>query len=178
MNRFIKSLLMGSLLLSLFGCKEKLPLETVKSVDLSKYIGTWYEIARLPNSFEDGLTCCSATYAIRDDGKISVLNAGYNATKGSWKDAVGFAWQPDPTQFPGQLKVTFFWPFAGDYYIFYLDDDYQHVMIGEPTRTYFWLLSRSKEISSEKYNELIGIAKLQKFDTTKLLKVDQSCQPR
>lgn len=169
---------MASMLISLFGCKEKLPLETVKAVDLSRYLGTWYEIARLPNSFEDGLSCCSATYAIREDGKISVLNAGFNSTKNRWKEANGFAWQPNVDQFPGQLKVTFFWPFAGDYYIFYLDDEYQYVMIGEPSRSYFWLLSRNKDLPAGKYDELIQIAKDHRFDTSKLLKIDQSCPTR
>ena len=117
-------------------------LETVQNVDLNRYAGKWYEIARLPNRFEKGLVCVTAEYVMRDDGKIKVINKGHKEENIQETDiATGKAWQPDPKE-PGRLKVQFFWPFSGKYYIFHLDEEnYQYVMVGDPSRKYFWILS-------------------------------------
>ncbi len=98
-------------------------------VDIEKYTGQWYEIARLPNSFERGLKCTTATYTLKKNGKIKVLNKGYSIEEtGKVSTAKGSAWIPDP-DYPGRLKVSFFWPFAGNYYIISLDEKYENVLV-------------------------------------------------
>lgn len=151
-------------------------LKTVPDVDLMRYSGKWYEIARLPNSFEKGLICCTAEYSIRDDGKIKVTNTGRNEKDPAKVSAVtGKAWNPDKNE-PGRLKVQFFWPFSGGYYIFHLDQkDYRYVLVGNPSRKYLWLLARSPQIDESLYSELVDIAKENGFATEKLLKVRQDC---
>ena len=100
----------------MISCKSQ-PLETVKTLDITKYAGTWYEIARLPNRFEKKLECVSATYELIENGKVKVINRGISTEDHSQKKEItGKAWVPD-VAFPGQLKVQFFWPFAGKYWV-------------------------------------------------------------
>ena len=114
---------------------QKLP-SVVSSVDLVKYQGTWFEIARLPNFFEKKLKCITATYTLRDDGKITVLNKGNFITEPhKASSSTGVAWVQDKAS-PAKLKVQFFWPFSGDYWIMYLDQDYRYVLVGEPDLKY------------------------------------------
>ena len=151
-------------------------LDVVNSVNLEKYAGTWYEIARLPNSFERGLKCVTATYTIQDNGKIEVLNKGHlinNPDK--VEKAKGTAWIPDPDT-PGKLKVRFFWPFAGDYWILDLDEQYQYALVGSPDLKYLWILSRQKRISESLYNQLLAKAEKMGFKTKNIVKVPQDCQ--
>lgn len=99
---------------------------TIKKLDLDRYLGKWYEIARFDHSFERGLVGVTATYSYRDDGKIKVLNAGYkNSLEGEYSEAVGKAKQPKPQKEPGKLKVSFFLFFYADYFILELDKNYQ-----------------------------------------------------
>jgi lipocalin len=152
-------------------------LKTVPSVDLNRYTGKWYEIARLPNSFEKGLVCCTAEYSLRPDGKISVTNTGVKENKpGKISSVMGKAWVPDPNE-PGRLKVRFFWPFSGDYYIFHLDqENYRYVLVGSPSRKYLWILARQPEIDDSLYGELVKIAGNNDFAVEKLLKIRQDCR--
>jgi apolipoprotein D and lipocalin family protein len=146
-----------------------------KVVDLGRYKGTWYEIARLPNSFERKLKCISATYQLREDGKITVLNKGYyisDPTKSS--TAKGVAWIPDKTS-PGKLKVQFFWPFSGDYWIMYLDKDYRYVLVGEPSLKYLWILCREKKMDDQTFQMLISKATEVGYKVNSIIKVDQEC---
>lgn len=160
---------------SLFSCKGPEKLATVEQVDIDKYSGTWYEIARLPNSFEKDMKCVTATYSLKDNGKIRVLNQGFvPGSPGKWKKARGTAWVPDK-QFPGRLKVTFFWPFAGNYYILVLDKQYQYALVGDPSREYLWVLARSKSLDETIYTSLLDHAKKEGFDTQKILEVEQDC---
>lgn len=162
-------------MVSLLSCKSTADLTTVDRVDLDKYKGTWYEIARLPNSFEKGLTCVTATYSLKDNGKIAVLNKGYAAEpKGKWKTANGTAWVPDEA-YPGRLKVTFFWPFAGNYYILALDENYQYVLVGDPSRKYLWVLARGKKLDRGIYSELMDHARMNGFDIQQVIEVEQDC---
>ena len=165
--------LVGFMLL-LVGCKQKKELSTENSVDLSMYKGTWYEIARLPNRFEKNLKCVTATYSIKENGGIKVLNKGYNTNKGKWEEAKGHAKVPNSNK-PGEIKVSFFRPFYGDYYIISLDKYYQHVLVGSPSREYLWILARESSISEEVYNNYLNIAKAKKFDISKLEKTTQDC---
>lgn len=160
----------------LSSCKTSKPLQTVAKLDVGKYSGLWYEIARLPNSFEKGLDCVTAEYTLSSDNKIIVVNKGRKFTKDkTFSEIKGRAWVPD-RDFPGQLKVRFFWPFAGDYWVFFLSDDYQTAMVGTKSRKFFWLLSRNNAIDQKAYDSLITIAAENGFDVMKIEKINQDCQ--
>ena len=173
----MKKILPFILVLVISACSTQMKtLETVRNVDLERYTGKWYEIARLPNSFEKGLVCVTAEYSLRDDGKIDVLNSGRKESDTSIKKtAKGKAKVPDPAE-PGRLKVTFFWPFYGDYYIFHLDqNDYRYALVGDPSRKYMWVLARSPFMDDKLYGELLELAREKEFPVENLLKVSQEC---
>lgn len=172
----IRKLIILIAMLNILSCTAPRELSTVEEVDINKYIGTWYEIARLPNRFEKGLECVSATYSIKDNGKIEVLNKGYLIEKkGEFKTAKGTAWIPDP-KYPGRLKVRFFWPFSGDYYIMVLDEAYAYALVGDPSRKYLWILSRTKVLDAAIYSDLLNFAEENGFDVKRILKVNQDCK--
>jgi apolipoprotein D and lipocalin family protein len=161
------------IILSLFSCKSTHELPTVDKVDLPRYMGTWYEIARLPNSFEKGLECITATYSLLDNGKVRVINRGKSSE--GWSEAKGIAKVPDE-RFPGRLKVSFFRPFYGPYWIISLDEaDYSWVMVGSPSRKYFWILARNPQMDEELYQSLVKKAMELGYDTTQLIKPLQNC---
>lgn len=166
------------LLILLFtNCSDDMkPLKTVAHVDIDRYLGKWFEIARLPNSFEKGLICCTAEYTMRDDGKLNVINSGHpEKNPEKIKTATGKAWLPDEN-ITSKLKVQFFWPFRGDYYIFHLDEDYQYVLVGAPSRKYLWLLSRKPVIDDILYDKLMDVAKSNDFDVSTIYKTPQNCK--
>lgn len=160
-----------SLVLSfLVGCTG-LP-ENVTPVDnfkLDRYLGKWYEIARLDHSFERGLSHVTAEYTLREDGGVRVLNRGYSDRKNEWKEAEGKAYfVRGPDQ--GYLKVSFFGPFYGSYVVFKLDDaNYQYSLISGPDKSYLWILSRTPTISNELQQRLINHAYNLGFDTSKII---------
>jgi len=162
-----------AIMFSFFSCS-KAPLDTVPNVDIEKYSGTWYEIARLPNSFEKGLKCVTATYSLKENGKIKVENRGVKAD-GKVSDIEGTAWQSDG-EYPGRLKVRFFWPFSGDYYIMKLADDYSYSLVGSPSWKFLWILSRSKSISDETKSELLQYAKDRGFAVENMEMILHDCQ--
>lgn len=143
---------------------------TISTLDISRYMGTWYEIARYEHSFEKGMTHVTATYAIKPNGKIMVLNEGYK--QGKHKQVIGKAYQPQATD-PGKLKVSFFLWFYSDYYIMELDKDYQYAVIGSSSEKYLWILSRTKTISSSLYSELLQRLLERGYDIEKIIKVQQ-----
>ena len=162
----------------LYSCKAPMnTLSTVPGVEIERYLGKWYEIARLPNSFEKGLVCVTADYSRRDDKYITVLNAGTREEDLSKRKTVtGKAWVPDASE-PGRLKVQFFWPFSAGYYIFHLDkENYQYALVGHPSRKYLWVLSRSKTMDDQLYEELLDIAAKNGFATNLIYKVPQTCE--
>ena len=162
-------------MINLLSCKTIKDLPTVKNVDIEKYSGQWYEIARLPNSFEKGLECVTANYTVKKNGKIEVLNKGYSSeNSGEFKTAKGTAWIPN-AKYPGRLKVTFFWPFSGNYYIISLDKNYKYALVGDPSRKYLWILSRSRSLESFTYSKLLDIAKNNGFDIKNIIKINQDC---
>ena len=128
------------------GCSHShAPLATVKEVELNKYLGKWYEIARYEHFFEKGCSDVTATYKLKENGKLTVIN---RCTKdGEVSKAIGEAYATDRSN--SKLKVSFFWPFYGNYWILALDNDYSYAVVGEPSRDYFWILSRTKELSKE-----------------------------
>jgi apolipoprotein D and lipocalin family protein len=146
---------------------------TVKELDLNRYLGTWYEIARFPHSFEKNLVGVTATYSLRDDGLIQVLNQGYKKTlNGELSKAIGKAKIPDPLK-PANLKVSFFWIFYAEYNVLELDENYQWAMIGSSSPKYFWILSRSPQMSPEVYEMLLEKARKRGYNLEKLEKVPQ-----
>jgi apolipoprotein D and lipocalin family protein len=160
------------ILLVFFGCKSYEELPVVSELDIEKYQGKWYEIARLPNRFEDGLDRVTATYTPRNDGKIDVLNKGYLIGKNEYKEARGIAKLAN-TKCPAKLKVSFFGPFYGNYWVLELDKNYQFALVGEPSRKYLWILAREKELNENIYQELIDIANSYNFNTDDIIRVNQ-----
>ena len=166
----LKALLLPALL-ALAGCV-RIPdgIEPVTDFDADRYLGTWYEIARLDHPFERGLTDVSATYGRRDDGAIAVLNKGWDTDAGAWDSAEGRAvFVEDPGT--GFLKVSFFGPFYGAYVVFELDEDYQHALVSGPNRDYLWLLARDPELDAAVVDRLIARAARAGFDTEALIRV-------
>ncbi len=157
------------------GCQnkksDKMNTETVKEVDLQRYLGKWYEIARFDHSFERGLVGATATYSMRDDGKIKVLNQGFkNTLDGELSKAEGKAKLTDE---PGKLKVSFFWIFYADYYILELDANYQWALIGSKSDKYLWILSRTPKLEENVKNLILHHAAKRGYDTSKLIWVEQ-----
>jgi apolipoprotein D and lipocalin family protein len=144
------------------------PLKTVNFVDINRYIGEWYEIARYEHRFQKGCVGSKATYSLRDDGKITVVNECFEKSfSGNIRSAKGKAWVVDK-QSNAKLKVSFFWPFSGDYWIIDLGENYEYAVIGHPDRKYLWILSRTPEMNENVYNEILVRLEKQDYDTTKL----------
>jgi apolipoprotein D and lipocalin family protein len=133
------------------------PMEVVAAVDLDRYEGKWYEIASFPQHFQKGCVASSATYARREDGRIDVLNECRDESfDGKLRQAEGIAWITDPSDSSAKLKVQFFWPFRGDYWIIELDADYKYVVIGHPSREYLWILSRTRTMKPDVYARVLA----------------------
>lgn len=158
-------------------CSSKKPLadkSVVPELDIQRYLGKWYEIARYDHSFERGMIGVTAEYSMRDDGKIKVVNSGYkNGFKGNRSEAVGKAKIPDPVNEPAKLKVSFFWFFYGDYFVLDLDKDYQWALVGSSSDKYLWILSRSPQMPDLLYDELLDKLRKRGYDVSKLIKVEQ-----
>jgi apolipoprotein D and lipocalin family protein len=148
----------------------------VKGFELDRYLGTWYEIARLDHSFEAGLSNVSATYERRSDGGIDVLNRGYDSEINAWREAKGRAYFLDSPDV-GSLKVSFFGPFYGGYHVMALDPEYRWTMISGPTHEYFWILARTKALPQPLLDELLARARASGFDLTGLVMVRQAEMP-
>lgn len=145
----------------------------VSDFELDRYLGTWYEIARLDHSFERGLSRVTAEYSLRDDGGVRVVNRGYNADAGKWEESVGKAYFVEDESL-GYLKVSFFGPFYGSYVVFELDrGQYRHAFVSGPNTSYLWLLSRTPEVSGEVVDLFLERAAALGFDTGELIFVDQ-----
>lgn len=172
----MKILLSSLIVLLLAGCggtDKPDNITPVQSFDAQRYLGTWYEIARLDHKFERGLSNVTAEYSLRDDGGIKVVNKGYAQKDGEWDTAEGKAYfvRDENTGF---LKVSFFGPFYSAYVIFELDENYQYSLISGANKEYFWILSRQPEMDESQYNKLVAKAQSLGFDTSKLIKVDHS----
>ncbi len=144
--------------------------EPVTGFELDRYLGQWYEIARLDHSFERGLDCVTATYSLRDDGGVRVINRGYNLEEQAWDEAEGRAYFIEE-QSVGRLKVSFFGPFYGGYNILELDDDYQWALVAGPDRDYLWILSRTPQMESDTETRLRQRAAELGFPTDELIDV-------
>ena len=159
---------------SIYGCTG-LPegVQPVDNFDLQRYLGTWYEIARLDHSFERGLSDISANYSLRDDGCVKVVNRGYSENDNAWRETEGKACFVGSSN-QGYLKVSFFGPFYGSYVIFELDrDDYRYAFVSGPDKSYLWLLARSPTVDKTLTDRFIRKAGSLGFDTDKLIFVSQ-----
>jgi apolipoprotein D and lipocalin family protein len=156
-------------------CMTKAPegLKPVSGFELDKYLGKWYEIARLDHPFERGMSNVSANYSMREDGGVTVLNKGFKDDKKTWKDAKGKAYFVH-SQDLAHLKVSFFGPFYGAYIVIKLDkQDYQYSIVCGPGRKYFWILSRTAKMDPELLKELVEFGRSNGFDVDKLIYVEQ-----
>lgn len=158
------------LLLMLTGCTG-LPegIEPVDEFELTRYLGKWYEIARLDHSFERGKNNVTAEYSLRDDGGVKVINRGYSISEKKWSQSEGKAYF---VQTPDQayLKVSFFGPFFGSYVVFELDkEEYQYAFVTGPDRSYLWLLSRTPTVSQELLDRFVEKSKASGFNTDALI---------
>ena len=172
--RLIATRTLSALLLALLlgGCVTKPDsVRPVEPFSLERYLGTWYEIARLDHSFERGLSRVTAHYSLDKDGSVRVVNRGYSQTKQQWQEAVGkarFVDRPDQ----GFLKVSFFGPFYGAYVIIDLDEHYQQALVCGPNTSYLWLLARTPTIPDTVKNRLVAKAAGLGFTTDSLIFVD------
>jgi apolipoprotein D and lipocalin family protein len=148
-------------------------LKTVERVDVERYMGTWFEIAKFPQRFEKGLVGITANYTLLPNGKVRVINSGYKVDfNGKLKTIEGKAWVVD-TITNAKLKVSFFWPFAADYWILELGKDYEYSVVGEESRKYLWILSRTPQMEDAIYNEMLKRLKQKGFDVSKLERIPQ-----
>ncbi len=163
-------------LLSLFGCTTSYqPLDVVSHVDLEKYLGKWYEIASFPQSFQKGCNCTTAEYIKTEDNYIRVLNScRKDSPTGEVKKAEGKAFLTDDKS-NAKLRVQFFWPFRGDYWIIDLAEDYSYAVVGHPNREYLWILCRTPKMEKSVYDAILERVKVKGFDIAKLSVTNQEC---
>lgn len=167
--------LLLALLFALSGCLGMPDKVTpVQNFNLDKYLGTWYEVARLDHSFEQGLTAVTAEYSLREDGGVKVINRGFSSENGAWKQAEGKACFVDGDE-QGYLKVSFFGPFYGSYVVFELDQkDYQYAFVSGPNNEYLWLLARTPNVSKDIIERFVSMSQQRGFDTNQLVYVDHN----
>lgn len=166
---------LAALSLTLVACKSPTPPKGVTPIspfDANRYLGKWYEIARLDHRFERGKDHVTATYSPRNDGGITVLNRGYDPVKKEWSESEGKAYFTGKSD-TAALKVSFFGPFYGGYNVIALDDDYQYALVSGPNRSYLWILSREPKIPNQVKKQYLAIAQRLGFDVDKLIWVDQ-----
>eukprot|EP01015_Nassula_variabilis_P029903 TRINITY_DN649_c0_g2_i1.p1 TRINITY_DN649_c0_g2~~TRINITY_DN649_c0_g2_i1.p1 ORF type:complete len:179 (+),score=25.37 TRINITY_DN649_c0_g2_i1:65-601(+) len=160
-------------LVTFFALRKKYePLQTVDYVDLNRYQGTWYEIARMPFFPENDAYCVTAQYSLTNNGQVQVINTKRQGSKvGPQSSSIGKAWPTDATN--SKLKVQFQWPFSGDYYIVDLDKDYQWAIIGAPSRRLGWILARKPQISPSLLEKLVSKMEDVNYDVSELILSEQ-----
>ncbi|WP_432765879.1 lipocalin family protein [Pseudoalteromonas rubra] len=147
--------------------------QPVNNFELNRYLGKWYEIARLDHSFERGLTRVTAQYSMREDGGVKVINRGFNVEENTWREAEGKAFFVNQND-EAYLKVSFFGPFYGAYVVFELDhQNYQYAFVSGPDTDYLWLLSRTPEVDQAIIDKFVRMAAERGFDTNSLIFVEQ-----
>ena len=149
------------------------PPEVASKIEIHRYLGTWHEIARLPFSRQEGCAGTTATYSLRDDGALEVVNRCRDGgLDGEERRAVGKAWVVDSTS-NAKLKVQFFWPFQGDYWVLDVDPGYRWALVGTPDRRYLWILSRSATVDAELYRDLVTRAEAKGYPVERLIQTPQ-----
>ena len=173
-SRLVRPLLLAALatgVAAMLGCASSSPpagIVAVTPFDLQRYQGQWYELARLDHVFERGMSDVTATYTPQGDGSVRVLNRGFDTGKGAWKQAEGRALFTGDAQ-TASLKVSFFGPFYGGYHVAALDAGYQWALVLGPDRSYFWILSRSKQLAPALREQLVARASALGVDTQALI---------
>ena len=168
MKNFLKLLTLIFTLLLFTACSSKNPpLQTVQKVELDKYLGTWYEIARYEHFFEKDCKNVTANYSMMDEETIKVINRCTNIQTNEKKEALGRAYATDITN--SKLKVSFFRPFYGDYWVLILDKNYDYVVVGTPSREYLWILSRTAKLDKKIKKEILDKLPSLGFETSKLI---------
>lgn len=164
------TLIPASLILAILSCGSSTTVDNsvVSSVDLNKYLGKWYEIARFDHRFEHNMMQCSATYTMQDNGMIKVTNRGIK--EGKWKTSIGKAKLTDK---PGVLRVSFFGPFYSDYRIMMLAPDYSYALVGGDNDSYLWILSRTPQLNQSTLNIILSEARRRGYNTNNLIWVQQ-----
>jgi lipocalin len=167
----MKKFIILALLAGMFaGCESanKVDNSTVASLDLDRYLGYWYEVARFDHAFERGTYYSMARYTMRDDGKIDVLNTGIK--DGRAEESKGIA---KTTDVPGLLKVSFFGPFFSDYRVLMVDNDYQYALVGGHNHKYLWILSRTPQLDEATKASIVAEADRRGYDVNRLIWVKQ-----
>jgi apolipoprotein D and lipocalin family protein len=150
------------------------PLNVVDAVALDRYVGRWYEIASFPQRFQRGCVATTAHYTLRDDGRIRVENECRDGSfDGDLRRVEGVAWVTDPNGSQAKLKVQFFWPFSGAYWIIELDPEYRYAVVGHPSRDYLWILARTRTIDPGVYETLLTRIEAQGYDLERLNRTPQ-----
>ena len=172
----VRSVILALILtLTLAACSTAPPdgVRPVTSFDIDRYLGRWYEIARLDHSFERGMSDVSATYQLQDDGSVKVINRGYDTQRQAWKEAIGRALFIGDSG-TASLKVSFFGPFYGGYHVIALDQqDYRWALVSGPDRDYLWILARDKTLPADIREQLVSQARRLGFATDQLIWVEQ-----
>ena len=166
-NLFKTSALICMVLLFSACSSKNPPLQTVQKVDINRYLGTWYEIARYEHFFEKDCKNVSANYSMLDEQTIKVVNRCTNMLTNEKKEAIGRAYATDNTN--SKLKVSFFRPFYGDYWVMILDENYDYVVVGTPSREYLWILARKPILDEKIKNEILQKLPTLGFDASKLI---------
>jgi apolipoprotein D and lipocalin family protein len=158
----------------LLGCKvQPEALQTVPEVNLERYGGLWYEIAAFPQKFQKGCKCTTAEYKLTGKNYISVINKCQKPGKFAKISGKAFVVKGSGN---AKLKVQFFWPFKGDYWIVELDSDYTWAAVGNESRKYLWILARRPVMQETLYSDILKKLTLKGFDVSKLKKTDQGCK--
>jgi len=159
----VAAITVGTVSWAAAGTQDPAAVQSVAKLDPSRYMGRWYEIARLPNRFQKGCVGSYTDYSLRDDGQINVVNSCRSEKDGSLRQARGRAWVVDPAS-NAQLKVSFFWPFRSDYWIIGLGKEYEYTVVASPNRKYLWILGRSATMSDDLYANILQEVERQGFD--------------
>jgi len=168
MKHYLITGIISSVAAALTGCGSTSDIAAVQNFEPERYMGTWYEIARLPQSFERDLDEVMAQYTLEDDGTIKVLNSGKRDGEPQSAEGSAHLKNPDAKPLTGELRVTFFWPFYADYRIIELSPDYSYAVVTAGSRDYFWILSRKPTMQKEQLDGILDRAKAWGFDLTEL----------
>ena len=165
----IAALIFGIVTFTAAGASGPPPVQSVTMVDQSRWMGRWYQIARLPNRFQKGCTGSYTDFSLRDDGQINVINSCRNEKDGSLRQEKGRAWVIEPNT-NARIKVSFFWPFRSEYWVIGLGKEYEYTVVASPNRKYLWILSRTADMNDDLYGDIMKEVERQGFDIKKVLK--------
>lgn len=173
MNKWIIPLLL-TVLLSACNTQPTPVANVVEDFEAKRYLGKWYEIVRMPLSFEEGLQSVTAEYRLNGDGTLEVTNRGYHVENEEWQTAIGLAKPVENME--AAYKLTFFWPFYGGYYVSWLDDNYQLAIVTSDSHEYFWLLSRTPDVAQDDIDYALAKAHEWGYDIDQMIMVDHPAE--